>query len=74
MSLLIAAITLPIEVVAPVVGALAVAVVVLWGWGLKLLKDNKILQDRLLEAKEELVRILLSLKDKVDEKLRRRYP
>jgi len=65
---------LPFNIVAPVVGAMAVVICVLWGWGLKLLKDNKVLQDRLLEEKEEKVRILLSLKDKVDEKLRRRMP
>lgn len=69
--------TLPLEVVAPVVGALAVAVVTLWRWGVRLYRESKeqakeikALNEKLLAEKEEKVRILTGLKEEAERKKR----
>lgn len=63
-------IQIPVGWVAAVVGGMAVAIVTLYKWALKLLRENKELNRELLAEKEEKVRILQGLKAKADEKKR----
>lgn len=66
--------SLPIEVVAPVVAAMAMAIAALWNWGRNRSRKVDELQDLLLEEKEAKLRILTELRAKAEEKLRRRLP
>ncbi|MGH9389273.1 MAG: hypothetical protein ACRD1Z_06625 [Vicinamibacteria bacterium] len=63
-------IQIPVGWVAAVVGGMAVAIVTLFKWALRLLRENKELQRELLNEKEEKVRILQGLKQRAEEKKR----
>lgn len=64
-------IRIPVGWVASVVGAMAVTIMVLFKWALKLLHKNEVLNRELLAEKEQKVSILTELKRKADEKKRR---
>jgi hypothetical protein len=59
-------IQIPVGWVATVVGGMALAIVTLFRWALKLLTENKALNQQLLDEKEEKVRILEGLKARAE--------